>query len=66
MRIVHPSLLLAGVATVHWSEGWFVVGGGRNGREFRFLLIVCLLAITLAASAQKPASAASRPVAAHE
>ena len=59
-------VLLVGIATVHWPEGWFVVGGGRNGMEFSFLLIVCLLAIALSASARKPASAASRPVAAHE
>ena len=24
-------VLLVGIATVHWPEGWFVEGGGRNG-----------------------------------
>jgi len=24
---------------VHYKEGWFVVGGGRNGVEFNFLMI---------------------------
>ena len=60
-------VLLVGIATVHWPEGWFVEGGGRNGMAFSFLLIVCLLAIALSASARKPDSAeTSRPVAAHE
>jgi putative oxidoreductase len=30
---------------VHFQEGWFVVGGGRNGMEFNFLLICVLLSI---------------------
>ena len=37
--------LIAGVYMVHWKEGWFVVGAGRNGMEFSFVLIVSLLAI---------------------
>ena len=37
--------LLAGIALVHGREGWFVVGGGRNGVEYSVLLIVCLLAV---------------------
>lgn len=37
--------LLAGVYMIHWKEGWFVVGAGRNGMEFSFVLIVSLLAI---------------------
>jgi putative oxidoreductase len=32
-----------GIAIVHFKEGWFVVGAGRNGVEFNFLLIVVLL-----------------------
>lgn len=38
-------ILIAGIALVHFKEGWFVVGGGRNGVEFNFLLIVVLLTI---------------------
>ena len=34
------SILVAGIVLVHFKEGWFVVGGGRNGVEFNFLLIV--------------------------
>lgn len=30
---------------VHFSEGWYVVGAGRNGIEFNFLLIFCLLEV---------------------
>lgn len=38
-------ILIAGIVTVHFQDGWFVVGAGRNGIEFSFLLIVVLLAI---------------------
>lgn len=47
--------LLFGIALVHWPEGWFVVGAGRNGYEYSFLLIISLLAIiTDKKTAQKP------------
>jgi putative oxidoreductase len=36
--------LFAGIVMVHWKEGWFVVGGGRNGIEYSVLLIACLAA----------------------
>ena len=32
--------LVAGIALVHFPEGWFVVGAGRNGMEYSVLLIV--------------------------
>ena len=48
--------LLCGIALVHFSEGWFVVGAGRNGFEYSFLLIVSLLTIILSDS--KPATQA--------
>ena len=38
-------ILIAGIGLVHFKEGWFVVGGGRNGVEFNFLLIFVLLTI---------------------
>lgn len=38
-------VLIMGIVLVHFKEGWFVVGGGRNGVEYNFLLIVVLLAI---------------------
>lgn len=38
-------VLLTGIVLIHFEEGWYVVGGGRNGVEFNFLLIFVLLAI---------------------
>lgn len=38
-------ILIMGIIMVHFKEGWYVVGGGRNGMEFNFLLIFVLLAI---------------------
>ncbi|MGD9562618.1 MAG: DoxX family protein [Pyrinomonadaceae bacterium] len=40
--------LALGMALVHWKEGWFVVGHGRNGIEFSVVLIVSLLATAYA------------------
>ena len=34
---------IMGIVLIHFKEGWFVVGGGRNGVEFNFLLIFVLL-----------------------
>lgn len=38
-------ILIMGIILVHFKEGWFVVGGGRNGVEYNFLLIIVLFAI---------------------
>lgn len=38
-------ILIMGIVLIHFKEGWFVVGGGRNGMEFNFLLIFALLTI---------------------
>lgn len=38
-------VLVMGIILVHFKEGWFVVGGCRNGVEYNFLLIISLLAI---------------------
>ena len=43
--IITIFVLIMGIILVHFKEGWFVVGGGRNGVEFNFLLIFVLLAI---------------------
>ena len=43
---IHIAILTAGIAMVHAREGWFVVGGGRNGVEYSVLLIACLAALT--------------------
>ncbi|ARS40764.1 DoxX family protein [Sphingobacteriaceae bacterium GW460-11-11-14-LB5] len=38
-------VLTMGIIMVHFKEGWFVVGGGRNGIEYNFVLISVLIAI---------------------
>ncbi|MCC6287893.1 MAG: DoxX family membrane protein [Chitinophagaceae bacterium] len=45
--IINIIILIAGIVTVHFKEGWFVVGGGRNGMEFSFILIIILLTLVL-------------------
>lgn len=44
----HSLILAGGIALVHAREGWFVVGGGRNGVEYSVLLLVSLLVIAWA------------------
>jgi len=41
--VVTIFILIMGIILVHFKEGWFVVGGGRNGVEFNFLLICVLV-----------------------
>ncbi len=43
--IITIFILIMGIIMIHFQEGWFVVGGGRNGMEFNFLLIFVLVAI---------------------
>lgn len=43
--IVTILILIIGIFMVHLPDGWYVVGGGRNGIEFNFLLIAVLIAI---------------------
>jgi putative oxidoreductase len=43
--IITILILLSGIILLHAKEGWYVVGGGRNGVEFNFLLIAVLLTI---------------------
>lgn len=45
MVILTIFILIAGIVMVHFKEGWFVVGGGRNGWEYNFLLIIVLITI---------------------
>lgn len=37
--------LVMGILLVHGKEGWFVVGGGRNGMEYSVLLISSFLIV---------------------
>lgn len=39
------AVLITGIIMIHFKEGWFVVGGGRNGVEYNFLLIAVLVQI---------------------
>jgi len=43
--IANITILVMGIIMVHYPNGWFVVGGGRNGVEFNFLLIIALITI---------------------
>lgn len=43
--IVTIIILVTGIFMVHYPDGWYVVGAGRNGVEFNFLLIFALLTI---------------------
>lgn len=45
--IVTICMLVMGIILVHFKEGFYVVGGGRNGWEYNFLLIFVLLSILL-------------------
>lgn len=40
--IINGFILIVGIFMVHLPDGWFVVGGGRNGVEFNFLLLFVL------------------------
>lgn len=43
LALYFTTVLTAGIVLVHGKEGWFVVGGGRNGVEFSVSLIIALL-----------------------
>ncbi|MBS1759577.1 MAG: DoxX family protein [Bacteroidetes bacterium] len=47
--LINIVILIFGIITVHFSEGWYVVGAGRNGMEFSFILIIVLFTILLSA-----------------
>jgi putative oxidoreductase len=55
--VVTIAILIGGIVMVHYKEGWFVVGGGTNGVEYNFLLIVVLLTLLFPAGPGKKASA---------
>lgn len=48
-------ILVMGIIMVHSQEGWFVVGGGRNGIEYNFLLICVLIQIVFNSIKEKKA-----------
>jgi len=46
--------LSMGIYLIHWAAGWFVDGAGRNGMEFRALLILCFAVTAMAAPRHAP------------
>jgi putative oxidoreductase len=48
LSILFCTELSMGIVLVHFPEGWFVVGGGRNGMEYSMLLIICFGSMALA------------------
>lgn len=44
----HIVIVALGAVLVHYPDGWFVVGAGRNGMEYSVLLLVCLVAVAWA------------------
>ncbi|MDI9311331.1 MAG: hypothetical protein QM535_14060 [Limnohabitans sp.] len=45
--ILNALILVGGIIMIHWKEGWYVVGGGRNGMEFNFLLLICFFSLLI-------------------
>jgi putative oxidoreductase len=45
LAVVFAAELVAGIVLVHFREGWFTVGAGRNGMEFSVVLIAAFLAV---------------------
>ncbi len=43
ISVLNILILVMGIIMIHGKEGWYVVGGGRNGVEYNFLLIFCFL-----------------------
>jgi putative oxidoreductase len=48
LTVWYTAQILTGIALVHWSQGWFVVGAGRGGMEYSVLIVACLAAVFLA------------------
>ena len=53
LGLLNIGILVVGIIMVHYQEGWFVVGGGRNGVEFNFILIFALLTVMFPQGALK-------------
>ncbi|HVG14966.1 MAG TPA: DoxX family protein [Chitinophagaceae bacterium] len=56
VALITIPILIAGIILIHSKDGWFVVGYGRNGIEFNFLLIFVLLAIAFPERIHKASS----------
>jgi putative oxidoreductase len=49
LAVYFAAELTMGILLVHRHDGWFVVGGGRNGMEYSVLLISSLLIVAYGA-----------------
>lgn len=49
LALWYAAELSVGILLVHLPEGWFVVGGGRNGMEYSVLMVASFLAQAWAA-----------------
>ena len=47
IALLFMAIYAMGIVLVHAPEGWFVVGGGRNGMEYSVLLIGSLALVAL-------------------
>ena len=47
IALLFMAIYTMGIVLVHAPEGWFVVGGGRNGMEYSVLLIGSLALVAL-------------------
>ncbi len=45
--LISMVILIAGIFMIHLPNGWFVVGGGANGIEYNFILIIILLSFIM-------------------
>ncbi len=42
---INICILVVGIFMLHIKDGWYVVGGGRNGVEFNVLLIASVITV---------------------
>lgn len=51
----HIVIVALGAALVHYPDGWFVVGAGRNGMEYSMMLLAALIAVAWAYAPRRAA-----------
>jgi putative oxidoreductase len=52
----HIGIIALGAVLVHYPDGWFVVGAGRNGMEYSVLLLAGLSAVAWAHAPRRVAA----------
>jgi putative oxidoreductase len=53
LSLYFTAQLAMGILLVHWPEGWFVVGLGRNGMEYSVLLMAVFLGLAWASDSRE-------------